>query len=98
MDAMPLECLSVGGARRSLSAAWSFTQQVGKREVRAGYSDVVLIWLVALLNYIFGVLYSTVYFYFTPFIPLAIVIYQSHAFRHVPEASADFAKANSSTL
>ena len=62
--------------------------------MRAGFSDVVLIWLVAVLNYIFGFLYSTVYFYFTPFIPLALVIYQSHSFRHVPEASWDDAFMN----
>ena len=75
MDAMPMEYLSVGGARMSLRAAADFFNQVRTKKVRAGISDVVLIWVVALLNYIFGFLYSTIYFYFTPFIPLAIVIY-----------------------
>lgn len=40
--------------------------------------------MLAVLNFVLGILYSTVYFYFAPFVPMVMVILQSYSNRHSP--------------
>lgn len=61
-----------------------------KKKGRFGQiGNAVLVWVLAVLNFVLGILYNTIYFYFTPFIPMVMVILQSYTKRHSPVIGLD---------
>ena len=84
MDSMALEYIRAGGSKTSLQDAARFTKQVKDKGQFGQIGNTILVWVLAVLNFVLGILYSTVYFYFTPFMPMVMVILQSYSNRNSP--------------
>ena len=87
MDSMPLEYIRAGGSKTSLEDARRYSKaNAGKL---SEFGNTIIVWVLAVFNFVLGILYSTVYFYFTPFFPMVMVILQSYTNRNSPVISLE---------
>jgi hypothetical protein len=90
MDDLPLEYVRAGGTKDSLRDAGNFMKEVTNKRLLGQVGNTFLVWTLAILNYVLGILYTTVYFYFTPFIPMIYVILESYTSRHSPQVGMEY--------
>ena len=55
------------------------------KEPRSGLFDITLVWILEAFDWVLSVFYNTIYFYFTPFLPIMFIICLSSAYRNEPE-------------
>lgn len=66
-----------------------FTEKVYKGRIKAGCGDIVLLWFLEAFDWVLAVFYNVIYFYFTPFMPIILIIVISSSTRNAPSLSAD---------
>ena len=79
MDHKPLMYIRAGSSKASIADAVRFWG-----DSKSPVGNRLLVWALAMLNYVLGILYTTVYFYLMPFLPMLVVIVQSYSQRHSP--------------
>jgi hypothetical protein len=79
----PMEYLAVGYS--SLESARYFSNRVKDGKVKKDWTDVLIVWICALIVKVMQFLYVTVYYYFLPFLPFAMVMIESFEFRNSPK-------------
>lgn len=89
MDSMPLEYIRAGGSKTSLQDARRYSKSVVEKKKFGEFGNTIIVWVLAVFNFVLGILYSTVYFYFTPFFPMVMVILQSYNNRNSPIIGLD---------
>jgi hypothetical protein len=54
------------------------------KEPGSGLFEITLVWVLEAFNWVLSVLYNTMYFYFTPFLPIMLIIVLSSTYRNEP--------------
>ena len=78
----PMEFLAVGYS--SLESAKHFSNKVKEQKIKKDWTDVLIVWICALIVKFMQFFYVTFYYYFLPFVPFAMVMIESFEFRNSP--------------
>lgn len=85
MNSMPLEYITIKSSGQFMPKSRDFTDKVMAGRIKAGCGDIALLWFLEAFDWILGVFYNTVYFYFTPFFPIMLIIITSSIYRNAPD-------------
>jgi len=85
MKESPLQFICVSTSGKFFPATTEYAGRIKAGSVLSRYGQIVLMWFLELCEWVLSVFYNTVYFYFTPFLPIMWIICNSALYRNSPE-------------